>query len=55
MHNVCDTLEDEEGGQNEYTLYHMMEQGQKPPYRVSVNLNGVDQFMELGTGNSNGD
>ena len=52
VHNECDTSEDEEGDHNEYTLYHMMEQGQKPPYRVSLNLNGVDQFMELDTGAS---
>lgn len=51
VHNVCDTSEDE-GDHNEYTLYHMTEQGQKPPYRVSLNSNGVDQSMELDTGAS---
>lgn len=47
MLNVCDISEDEDGDQIEYTLYHMMEQGQQPPYRVSLNVNVVDQFMEL--------
>ena len=32
--------------------YIIYQQGQQPPYRVSLNLNGVDHFMELDTGAS---
>ena len=47
VHNVCDT-QDEEEDDTEYTLYHMTDPGKRPPYRVLLNLNGVDQSMELG-------
>ena len=50
-YGVCNTSKNERDN-NEYTLYHMMEQIKQPPYRVSLNLNGVDQFMELDTGAS---